>query len=121
MALLTLRHFRVAFRQKTVLSSIDLELFSGVPQLLVGPVAAGKSTLLRTLAGLNFHGEATISGEAVLAGRPLSATHHISLVGQRASSWIGSVADGLAPLDTHRSEGIGERPRPPVGCIDPLR
>ncbi len=106
MALLTLRHFRVAFRQKTVLSSVDLELFSGVPHLLVGPVAAGKSTLLRTLAGLNFHGEAAISGEAILAGRPLSSSNHIALVGQRASSWIGSLADGLAPTEAATADSL---------------
>lgn len=99
LAVLTLRHFRVAFRQKTVLSSVDLELFPGVPQVLVGPVAAGKSTLLRTLAGLNFHGEAIITGDATLAGAPLSSQNHIALVGQRAASWIGSLADGLAPMD----------------------
>jgi iron complex transport system ATP-binding protein len=52
---------------RTVLRGADLALHAGEALALVGPNAAGKSTLLRTLAGLL----APVRGEVRLAGRPL--------------------------------------------------
>lgn len=50
---LQLRSFGVAFGDRVVLESIDLDLFTPGLLVLVGPAGGGKSTLLRTLAGLN--------------------------------------------------------------------
>jgi ABC-type cobalamin/Fe3+-siderophores transport system ATPase subunit len=53
--------------ERRVLSDVSLELFAGEALVVVGPNAAGKSTLVRALAGLL---EAA-AGEVRLLGRPL--------------------------------------------------
>jgi ABC-type cobalamin/Fe3+-siderophores transport system ATPase subunit len=55
--------------RRTVLRGADLDLRPGDALALVGPNAAGKSTLLRALAGLL----APVRGEVLLEGRPLPA------------------------------------------------
>lgn len=54
--------------RRTVLHGVDLALHAGEALALVGPNAAGKSTLVRALAGLL----APARGEVLLEGRPLA-------------------------------------------------
>jgi iron complex transport system ATP-binding protein len=54
--------------KRRVLSDVSVELFAGEALVVVGPNAAGKSTLVRALAGLL---EAA-AGEVRLCGRPLA-------------------------------------------------
>lgn len=69
---LSLRGFGVAFGPQIVLASIDLEIPARGITVIVGPTATGKSTLLRTLAGLNDPQPALRTwGEAKVAGRLL--------------------------------------------------
>jgi len=64
----------VAFGPQIVLASIHLDIPSQGIFLIVGPPAAGKSTLLRTLAGLNDRQPALRTwGEALIAGEPLGS------------------------------------------------
>jgi len=53
--------------QRRVLEGVDLEMLAGEALAVVGPNAAGKSTLVRTLAGLL----PPFSGDVRLGGRPL--------------------------------------------------
>ena len=53
---------------RRVLSDVNLELFAGEALVVVGPNAAGKSTLVRALAGLLE----PAAGEVRLCGRPLA-------------------------------------------------
>ena len=72
--ILSLRGFGVAFGPQIVLASIDLDIPTRGIFIIVGPPAAGKSTLLRTLAGLNNPQPALRTwGEALIAGQPLDA------------------------------------------------
>lgn len=50
---LTMNGFGVAFGSKVVLERIDLKIKSPSMSVIMGPVSAGKSTLLRTIAGFN--------------------------------------------------------------------
>jgi iron complex transport system ATP-binding protein len=68
-ALLAARDLVVARGGRTVLDGVSLELRAGDALALVGPNAAGKSTLLRTLAGLL----PPLRGEVLLESRPLAA------------------------------------------------
>ncbi|KAK4044982.1 hypothetical protein OUZ56_032388 [Daphnia magna] len=93
-----LRSFSLKYRRKTVLASIDLDVFRGEPHVLIGPVAAGKSSLLRSLAGLHAD-DATIGGTALIAGTPISEVNRGLIVGQRAATLMGSLRDCLAPRE----------------------
>jgi iron complex transport system ATP-binding protein len=63
------RALRVDRGRRAVLRGVSLSLRPGEGLALVGPNAAGKSTLVRTLAGLL----PAVSGEVLLEGRPLAA------------------------------------------------
>jgi len=63
------RDLSVARGESSVLHGVSLELHAGEALAIVGPNAAGKSTLVRALAGLL----APSTGEVRLEGRPLSA------------------------------------------------
>ncbi len=97
-ATLRLEAFGIAFGSKTVVSSADLTVRPGAPQVLLGPSGAGKSSLLRAISATNFAHEATVTGEARLGGQRLSASNRATLVvAQHGSASTGTVADGLAP------------------------
>ncbi len=66
--LLQARELRVARGARDVLCGVDTSLAAGEAVALVGPNAAGKSTLVRTLAGLLVPRR----GEVQLLGRPLN-------------------------------------------------
>ncbi len=67
--LLEARDLVVTRGRRTVLDGVSLELLPGDALALVGPNAAGKSTLVRTLAGLL----PALRGEVLLESRPLAA------------------------------------------------
>ncbi len=64
---LTVHALDFAYGRRTVLRDLELEASGGQLVALVGPNAAGKSTLLRCLAGL----ATPTGGGAVLDGRPI--------------------------------------------------
>ncbi|MCA9605128.1 MAG: ATP-binding cassette domain-containing protein [Myxococcales bacterium] len=85
--LLRLRGFGVAFGQKVVLASIDFDVPPRGVVTLVAGAGEGKSTLLRTLAGLNdpqpdlrTWGEATYEGEPLGLRRPALVLQHARLL-----------------------------------------
>ena len=70
-ALLEARGLVRRFGRTSVLAGLDLTLSGGECLLLLGPNGVGKSTLLRTLAGLARpeSGEVTVAGEGVAEAR----------------------------------------------------
>lgn len=68
-AVLEARGLAVDRGRRNVLRGVDLALHAGEGLALVGPNAAGKSTLVRALAGLL----PAARGEALLEGRPLAS------------------------------------------------
>lgn len=108
---LTLQDFGVTLSGKKILVGVNLSVFRGTPLLLVGPSGGGKSTLLRTLGGHNFHETAEITGDARLGGVPLSSAHHATLVGQQAAFWLRSVAEIVAPSDGVSASGASRTAR----------
>ncbi|MCA9609854.1 MAG: hypothetical protein KC619_29855, partial [Myxococcales bacterium] len=93
--LLRLRGFGVAFEQTVVLASIDLDVPSRGIVNLVASAGEGKSTLLRTLAGLNDAQPALRTwGEAIYLGEPLGAQRP-ALVQQHARLLTATVRENL--------------------------
>ncbi|WP_051377909.1 ATP-binding cassette domain-containing protein [Derxia gummosa] len=95
-AVLVLEGFGVAFRERTILSSIDLRIADRECVVLLGPAGTGKSTLLRTIAGHNnANPSMRIWGEASYLGRTLDEGNRPVLVGQSARLMLASVLENL--------------------------
>lgn len=88
--------YGVSFGRRVVLSSVDLVLPAMGIDVLMGPVKTGKSTLMRSLAGLN-QGNALYRywGEARMYGRALDDAWRPTLVQQHAAILNASVRDAL--------------------------
>jgi len=93
---LSLSGFGACFRHRVVLASVDLTLPDTGVDVLMGPVKVGKSTLMRSLAGLN-DGVALFRGwgSAMLQGRPLQADWRPLLVQQHATLLNATVGDAV--------------------------
>jgi atypical dual specificity phosphatase len=101
-AALTLSGFGACYRRRVVLASVDLSLPSTGVDVLMGPVKVGKSTLMRSLAGLNDSGSLFRSwGTATLQGRPVLAGWQPVLVQQHAALLNATVGDAVM-LHTHQ-------------------
>lgn len=96
MALLSLRKFGIAFGDKIVLRSVDLDIQDNGCFVLMGPAGTGKSTLLRTLCGIN---DAVANmrtwGEAIYAGSRLGEAERPSLVAQNARLMLASILENI--------------------------
>ncbi len=93
---LSLRDFGVAFGDRVVLNAVNLEIAGPGVLVLMGPVGTGKSTLLRTLAGINQAVPSFRSwGEAAYAGAPLGDARPAALVAQNARLLMSSVLENI--------------------------
>lgn len=93
---LALQHYGLSFRERTVLQSVSLELAAKGCHVLLGPSGTGKSTLLRTLAGLNdTHPDLRRWGTALYRGAPLAPDNRPPLLLQKAQLMVASVLENL--------------------------
>lgn len=94
--MLLVNELSVSFGQRLILDKLCLTIPGPGLYALMGPGGVGKSTLLKTLAGVtqgnpNLH----VSGQILLAGQPLSSSHHATLVEQHPRMSLSSVRDVL--------------------------
>lgn len=95
-AVMTLQGFGVAFGEKVVLSSVDLEIPERETTILLGPSGTGKSTLLRTLAGYNdANPNLRTWGQADFEGRPVIEGERPALVSQNARLMMSTVLQNI--------------------------
>lgn len=103
--LLELEGFGVAFRDRVVLADITMTLPARGVCVLMGPAGGGKSTLLRTLAGVNqAQPELRTWGSARFLGNPLSPGHFPALVQQDMRYFTSTVRENLASSLPDRSQ-----------------
>jgi iron complex transport system ATP-binding protein len=89
---------------RTVLSGVDLQMRSGRFICIIGPNGVGKTTLLRTLAGLL----PPVSGSVILGGTPLDAMH--ALERARSLSVVLTHLDSPGYLTVERFVELGRHP-----------
>jgi atypical dual specificity phosphatase len=95
-ALLELNGFGVAFGKKVVLSEISLVIPEQGAVTLLGPSGTGKSTLLRTLAGLSAASPSFRTwGGAFYRGTELNSQERPELVAQSAKLMMSSVLENV--------------------------
>lgn len=93
---LQLEGFGVAFGERIILSSVDLQIEDREVTCLLGPTATGKSTLLRTLAGFNdSNPNLRTWGSANYAGHPVSDGERPAMVAQSARLMMASVLENI--------------------------
>ncbi len=94
---LALEGFGVAFRDRVVLADVHLEVPATGVTALLGPAGGGKSTLLRTLAGLNdAQPELRQWGTATYCGQPLERLRRPALVHQSLKHYVSTVRENLS-------------------------
>jgi atypical dual specificity phosphatase len=95
--LLSLRGYDVAYGDRRIIESIDLDVASRGILVIMGPAGTGKSTLLRTLCCDRVpNASAGISGAATFRGAPLGAGNRPMLVAQQLPLFLSNVHDYLA-------------------------
>ena len=96
MPLLKLEQFGVAFGETIILRSVDLEVPEKGAFVLLGPAGTGKSTLLRTIAGINdVVGNIRTWGKATFAGEELGKVGWPMLVAQNAKLMLASIGENI--------------------------
>ena len=102
--LLEARDLAVNRGGRAILQGVGLSLSAGEGVALVGPNAAGKSTLVRTLAGLL----APVSGNVSIRGRPLSNWSRDALA--RTISLVTPEEEGPHALSVRDRVALGRYP-----------
>jgi iron complex transport system ATP-binding protein len=114
--LLEARSLAVRRGAREILHGVDLALHAGEALALVGPNAAGKSTLVRALAGLL----PVAGGEVRVQGRPLGAVSRGSLA--RTVALVTPEEQGLPALSVEERVALGRYPHRgpflPLGAAD---
>ncbi|MEL6546002.1 MAG: ATP-binding cassette domain-containing protein [Myxococcota bacterium] len=94
--MLSLQSFGVAFGPQVILADVTFSLREGM-NLLVGPAGTGKTTLLRTLAGLNEAQPSLVTwGDATQSGSPVGGENRPTLMQQNLRLLSVSVRENLA-------------------------
>jgi atypical dual specificity phosphatase len=110
--LLIVDGFGLAFSEKTILADVSFQLPQRGITALVGPGAAGKSTLVRSLAGLNgLRPDVRFWGEVTYNGLPLGLAGYPALVLQQTRLLLSSVFENLVSELPKRSELTRARQR----------
>ncbi len=101
---LELEGFGVAFAARTILLNVSLSIPVQGCTVLLGPSGTGKSTLVRTLAGLNDANSSMRSwGRASYRDEPLCAARRPAIVTQKAHLLMATVQDNMIAKLPHRS------------------
>ncbi len=97
MSILSLRKFGVAFGERIILRSVDLEIPDRGVFVLLGPSGTGKSTLLRTICGINDAVSTfRVWGEANYLQNKLDASdEYPMLVAQNARLMMATVFENI--------------------------
>jgi atypical dual specificity phosphatase len=103
--LLSLRGFGVAYGDRRILASVELDIPARRIIVMMGPAGTGKSTLLRALCCEAAPGASLRTfGQASFRARPLAADNRPVLVAQRLPLFLSTVHDYLADGLTNRAE-----------------
>jgi len=100
--ILELKKYGVAFGEKIILSSVDLKIPVKGNVVLFGPSGIGKSTLIRSICGINYSnpsfrtwGKATFAGDEINEKQTNSNQRGIVIVSQNAKLMMSTIIDNI--------------------------
>ncbi len=95
-SILSLRRYSIGFGDRIILSSLDLDIEETGLTHVLGACGTGKSTLLRSLAGLNNKSHNFwCEGRAIYLGERLGARERPVLLEQKPAALVNNVADSI--------------------------
>lgn len=96
-SVLSLKNFGVAFGERVILSSVTFDVPDTGVIVLMGPSGTGKSTLLRTIAGLSCASPSHRTwGTSIFTGVPIEEADEVpALVSQSAKLMMSSVLENI--------------------------
>jgi atypical dual specificity phosphatase len=109
-ALLSLRGFGIAYGERRIVDSIELDIHARRVLVVMGPAGTGKSSLLRSLCCEPVN-SMRLFGEAKFRGRPLDAGNRPVLVEQQLHDYLSNVHEYLAGGLVNRSQFTREEQR----------
>lgn len=94
--------------QRVILRGISFELAPGEVLAVIGPSAAGKSTLARALVGVwpAATGEVRLDGSALTDWHPQDLGQHVGYLPQDIELFAGTVAENIARFSAAGDEAI---------------
>jgi len=95
-SILSLRKYTVSFGDRRILSNLDLDIEETGLTHVLGACGSGKSTLFRSLAGLNDKSDNfRCEGSAIYLGERLGARERPALFEQKPAALVDSVAESI--------------------------
>lgn len=116
MSILTLKNYGVMNGDYTILDSVTLEVAEKGILNILGPAAVGKTTLIRTLSGVNVSNPKIRGrGEAKYLGMPIGEAGYPAMAMQNAELMRSSVLENILSAVPERNELNGTQERQ-VAC-----
>lgn len=92
------------YSDKTIFSNINLEL--NLPDIIAihGPNSAGKSTLMRLIAGISEPSEGEITIDGITSSKLISEdlVHHVGLITSENTMFQGTIMENLTAFDENK-------------------